>query len=60
ADIMAAPPLFCFPDDSLESAIDQMHARGVHRLYVSGTETDRFPIRPASVRVLAVPAPPAA
>jgi CBS domain-containing protein len=41
ADIMAAPPLFCFPDDSLESAIDQMHARGVHRLYVSGAETDR-------------------
>ncbi|MEN8690079.1 MAG: CBS domain-containing protein [Desulfobacterales bacterium] len=41
ADIMAAPPLFCFPDDSLESAIDLMHARGVHRLYVSGAETDR-------------------
>jgi len=41
ADIMAAPPLFCFPDDSLESAIDQMHARGVHRLYVRGAETDR-------------------
>jgi CBS domain-containing protein len=41
ADIMAAPPLFCFPDDSLESAIDQMHARGVHRLYVSGAEADR-------------------
>jgi CBS domain-containing protein len=41
ADIMAAPPLFCFPDDSLESAIDLMHARGVHRLYVKGAETDR-------------------
>jgi CBS domain-containing protein len=41
AAIMAAPPLFCFPDDSLESAIDQMHARGVHRLYVSGAEADR-------------------
>lgn len=41
ADIMAAPPLFCFPDDSLESAIDLMHVRGVHRLYVSGAETDR-------------------
>ncbi len=41
ADIMAAPPLFCFPDDSLESAIDLMHTRGVHRLYVSGAETDR-------------------
>lgn len=41
ADIMAAPPLLCFPDDSLESAIDLMHARGVHRLYVSGAETDR-------------------
>jgi CBS domain-containing protein len=38
---MAAPPLFCFPDDSLESAIEQMHLRGVHRLYVSGAETDR-------------------
>jgi len=42
ADIMAAPPLFCFPDDSLESAIDLMHARDVHRLYVSGAETDRI------------------
>ena len=41
ADIMAAPPLLCFPDDSLESAIDLMHARGVHRLYVSGAETGR-------------------
>jgi CBS domain-containing protein len=41
ADIMAAPPLFCFPDDSLESAIELMHLRGVHRLYVSGAETDR-------------------
>ena len=41
AEIMAAPPLLCFPDDSLESAIDLMHARGVHRLYVSGAETDR-------------------
>jgi CBS domain-containing protein len=41
ADIMAAPPLFCYPDDSLESAIDLMHVRGVHRLYVGGAETDR-------------------
>lgn len=41
ADIMAAPPLLCYPDDSLESAIDLMHAKGVHRLYVSGAETDR-------------------
>jgi CBS domain-containing protein len=41
ANIMVAPPLFCFPDDSLESAIELMHVRGVHRLYVSGAETDR-------------------
>ena len=41
ADIMAAPPLFCLPDDSLESAINLMHAKGVHRLYVSGAKTDR-------------------
>ncbi|MEJ2478010.1 MAG: CBS domain-containing protein [Desulfobacterales bacterium] len=47
ADIMAAPPLFCFPDDSLESAIDLMHVRGVHRLYVGGAETE--PIRTSSV-----------
>ncbi len=40
-DIMAAPPLLCYPDDSLESAIDLMHAQGVHRLYVSGAETNR-------------------
>ena len=37
-DIMTGPPLTCFPDDELESALDLMQARGVHRLYVLGAE----------------------
>ena len=41
ADIMAAPPLFCFPDDSLESAMDLMQANSVHRLYVTGAESEQ-------------------
>jgi CBS domain-containing protein len=37
-DIMTGPPLTCFPDDELESSLDLMQARGVHRLYVTGAE----------------------
>jgi CBS domain-containing protein len=37
--IMAAPPLFCREQDSLEKALDDMRAHRVHRLYVLG-ETD--------------------
>jgi CBS domain-containing protein len=32
--IMVGPPLFCSPDDSLESALDVMKTHGVYRLYV--------------------------
>jgi CBS domain-containing protein len=38
--IMVGPPLFCFPDDELEVALDAMQQNGVHRLYVHGAESD--------------------
>jgi CBS domain-containing protein len=37
--IMVGPPLFCYPDDDLESALDTMHSNGIHRLYVLGANT---------------------
>jgi CBS domain-containing protein len=37
-DIMISPPLTCYPDDAIESALDRMHGHGVHRLYVTGAE----------------------
>lgn len=37
--IMMSPPLFCGPDDSLESALDMMRANGVYRLYVSDADS---------------------
>jgi CBS domain-containing protein len=37
-DIMTGPLLTCFPDDELESSLDLMQARGVHRLYVTDAE----------------------
>jgi signal-transduction protein with cAMP-binding, CBS, and nucleotidyltransferase domain len=37
-DIMVSPPLTCYPDDPIESALDRMRACGVHRLYVTGSE----------------------
>ena len=40
--ILAGEPLFCFPDDSLESAIDLMHGKGIHRLYVIGADDHRI------------------
>ena len=36
--IMVGPPLHCYPDDELESALDVMHQNGVHRLYVRGAD----------------------
>ncbi|MFZ0614292.1 MAG: hypothetical protein WAM73_18760 [Desulfobacterales bacterium] len=33
ADIMVAPPLFCFPDDSLESAIDMMREKSCSKCF---------------------------
>ncbi len=35
-NIMSSPPLFCRPDDSLDSALDIMRSNGVYRLYVAG------------------------
>ena len=35
-NIMSSPPLFCRPDDSLESALDIMRSNGIYRLYVAG------------------------
>jgi CBS domain-containing protein len=37
-DIMIGPPLTCFADDAIESALDRMRTHGVHRLYVTGAE----------------------
>lgn len=37
-DIMVSPPLTCYPDDPIESALDRMRGHGVHRLYVTGSE----------------------
>ncbi|MBF0241187.1 MAG: CBS domain-containing protein [Desulfamplus sp.] len=34
ADIMSQPPLFCYPNDALESALQIMRSKGVYRLYV--------------------------
>ena len=38
-NIMVGPPLFCFPDDELEVALDTMQQNRVHRLYVRGAES---------------------
>lgn len=38
--IMVGPPLYCYPDDELESALDVMQQNGVHRLYVRGADGD--------------------
>ncbi len=37
---MVGPPLFCFPDDELEAALDMMQQSRIHRLYVCGTESN--------------------
>jgi len=39
-NIMSSPPLFCGPDDSLESALDSMRSRKIYRLYVIGENPD--------------------
>lgn len=38
--IMVGPPLYCYPDDELESSLDSMRQNGVHRLYVIGEDAD--------------------
>jgi CBS domain-containing protein len=39
-NIMSSPPLFCGPDNSLESALDTMRSKGIYRLYVTGESPD--------------------
>jgi predicted transcriptional regulator len=39
-NIMVGPPLFCFPDDELEAALDIMQQNQVHRLYVRGAASN--------------------
>ena len=38
-NITVGPPLFCYPDDELESSLDTMQQNGVHRLYVRGSDS---------------------
>jgi CBS domain-containing protein len=40
AGIMVGPPQFCQPQDSLDAALDQMREHGIHRVYVTGGETE--------------------
>jgi CBS domain-containing protein len=40
ADVMGGQPIACFPDDSVEDALEIMEAAGVHRIYVSGAHRD--------------------
>ena len=41
-DIVAAVPLFCYPDDGLETCIDTMHQNRIHQLYVVGATIDEM------------------
>jgi CBS domain-containing protein len=36
ASVMGGQPIACFPDDSVEDALEIMEAAGVHRIYVIG------------------------
>jgi CBS domain-containing protein len=47
--IMMSPPLFCLPDDPLESALQTMRSQGVYRLYVREENSDQ------AIGVLAYP-----
>ncbi len=40
-NIMSAPPLFCGPKDSLESALEKMRSNAVYRLYVIGEKPEQ-------------------
>jgi predicted transcriptional regulator len=39
-NITVGPPLFCHPDDELESSIDTMQQNGVHRLFVQEADSN--------------------
>jgi len=40
-DLVSGPPVFCYPDDRLEDAIDRMQTHGIHRIYVRGAQVDQ-------------------
>lgn len=42
-DIMISPPLYCGPDDTLETALERMREHGVYRLFVR--ESDAEPVK---------------
>jgi CBS domain-containing protein len=42
SDIMAGPPYICYPDDTLEDALDIMQRSGIHRIYVRGADSDEI------------------
>lgn len=42
AAVMVGPPLFCRPEDSLDTALDVMRSNRVHRLYVTGETTSQI------------------
>lgn len=39
--IMISPPLFCGPDDSLDSALNTMKARGVYQIYAMTADSNQ-------------------
>lgn len=41
-DIVAGLPLYCYPDDDLESCLDTMQQNGIHQLYVVGAQIDEM------------------
>ncbi|MGD8213025.1 MAG: CBS domain-containing protein [Desulfobacterales bacterium] len=40
SDVMGGQPIACFPDDTVENALEIMDAAGVHRLYVTGANRE--------------------
>ena len=40
-DLVSGAPVFCYPDDPLEDAIDRMQTHGIHRIYVRGAQIEQ-------------------
>ena len=40
ADVMGSQPIACYPDDTVEDALEIMDAAGVHRLYVTNAKRE--------------------
>lgn len=40
-DLVSGEPVFCYPDDLLEDAIDRMQTHDIHRIYVRGTQAEQ-------------------